>query len=265
MQQARAKGVGSTMHRVTVKYDGSELSFQDPTPIVLAEGDILILHFQGIPNDMIPGAAFSRDGDDFASPLGPFQEALQTADFVVLRGNSGWKHAFQCKALLSPKLRGEEPPLSSANALEVDNHLGARPAKEIRVLVSPKPGSPEMLVEVTVDLEEVDFYAPDSVVWNFVFAGGLKPRDYEPLLYLASMPSPPDGTGPFGPFQSLSVAGIFAPLEEDTELAYRLITAGNNGIEGRYHFNVGVRSTRAGIRSLCPTDPIIDNIGPPHT
>lgn len=254
MQPARAEEVGATMHRAEVTFDDSGLRFKDPAPILLAEGDILILFFQGIPNNMLPGVTFSRSGDDFVNPLGPFQEALQTADSVVLRGNSGWTGAFQLKALLSPKLRGEEPPLSSSNALGIDNELGARPAKEIRVLVSQK--------EVTVDLDEVTFYTPDSVVWNFVFEGGLEPRDYEPLLYLASMPAPPDGTGPFGPFQSLSVAGLFEPLQGG--LAYRLITAGNNGIEGRYHFNVGVRSTRADIRILCPTDPIIDNIGPPH-
>jgi hypothetical protein len=265
MQPASAEGVGSTTYRVTVSYSGSELRFQDPNPIVLAEGDILILRFQGIPNDMIPGVTFSRDGDDFTSPLGPFQEALQTADLIVLRGNSGSKGTFQCTALLSPKLRGEEPPLASSNELRIDNGLSARPAKEIRVSVRPKVTPGEVPVEVTVDLEEVALLAPDSVVWNFVFEN-LEPRDYEPLLYLDAE-STPVSTGPFGPFESLSVAGIFEPLGEGRTLAYRLITSGNDNVPGQYHFNVGVRPTRKGgiTEILSIVDPIIDNIGPPHT
>ena len=43
--------------------------------------------------------------------------------------------------------------------------------------------------EVTVDLEEVAHFAPDSVVWNFVFEN-LEPRDYEPLLYLDAEATP---------------------------------------------------------------------------
>ncbi|MFL6292844.1 MAG: hypothetical protein ACJ759_18275 [Thermoanaerobaculia bacterium] len=269
MQPARAEDIRSTTYRITVSYSGSELRFQDPTPIVLAEGDLLILHFEGIPVDMIPGVTFSGNGDGFASPLGPFQEALQTAGVIVLRGNSGSTGTFQCRAWLSPKVRGEER-LLSADELRVDNGLSARPAKEIRVLVRPKPAPDEVLlpaevpVEVTVDLEEVAHFAPDCVVWNFVFEN-LEPRDYEPLLYLDAEATPVR-TGPFGPFESLSAAGIFEPLGEGRILAYRLITAGNNDVPGQYHFSVGVLPVRAGTSNgiFSVVDPIIDNIGPPH-
>jgi hypothetical protein len=261
MQPARAEAVRSTTHRVTVIYDGSKLSFQDPSPIPLAEGDILILRFQGIPNHMIPGATFSRDGDDFVSPLGPFQEALQTAHLVILKGNSGLPGTFRCTALLSPKLRGEETPTSSNNELPIDNGLIPRPAKakEIQVLVrKPTPSAP---VEVAVDLDEVALFAPDSVVWSFVYGENVEAQDYEPLLYLnAAATEVP--TGPFGPFESLSLARIFG----EGSLAYRLITSGNNNFPGKYSFNVGVRTTREGTfrEILSVVDPIIDNSGPPH-
>ncbi len=264
MQPATAEQDGPRTHRFTVSFDGSGLSFLDPRQVELAEGDVLFLQFQGSLNAMAPGVIFSRNEDGLVSPLGPFQEALQTADFVVLRGNSGWSGHFQCTALLLPKLRGEEQPLSSSNELGIGNGLAARPAKEVRVLVRRKDG----LVEVTVDLEEVALFAHDSVVWNFVFEN-LEPREYEPLLYLAptqSTPLPP-GTGTFGPFQSLSMAGIIRePLGEGRISTYRLITSGNNNVPGRYHFNVGVRPTREGSRNeiFSVVDPIIDNSGPPH-
>ncbi|HWM91221.1 MAG TPA: hypothetical protein VN493_10670 [Thermoanaerobaculia bacterium] len=265
MQPARAEEVGATMYRVTVTYDGSELSFQGliPFEITLAEGDVLILHFQGIPNDMIPGVTFSRDGDDFVSPLGPFQDALQTADLIVLRGNSGSTGLFQSRALLSPKLRGEEPPLFSTNELRIyNNELSARPAKEIRVFVR-KLESGEVVV--TVDLEEVALFEPDSVVWNFVYENLEQSLAYEPLLYLDAARTEVR-TGPFGPFESLSVAGIFETLGDGRILGYRLITSGNDNIRGQYHFNVGVRPTRKGeFRELLSVvDPIIDNSGPPN-
>lgn len=259
MQPARA----AQEHPFTVSYDGSGLSFVDPRPIELGEGDVLLLHFQGDLDGMIPGVTFSRNGDDLDCPLGPFQDALQTAGFVVLRGNSGLADQFQCKALLSPKMRGDQPPLSSSNELDIGNGQAARPAKEIRVLVRPKAGSAEP-VDVTVDLEEVTVYAPDPVVWNFVFEN-LDPRDYEPVLYL-DVDQTPIESGPFGPFQSLSMAGLSEPLGVSTTLAYRLITSGNNYVRGQYHFNVGVRPTREGPSNaiLSVVDPIIDNSGPPH-
>jgi hypothetical protein len=249
-----------TTYRITVRYDGSTLRFEDDTPIALAQDDILILLFVGVPNDRIPGVVFAREGDGFVSPLGPFRDVLQTADHVILRGNSGSVGIFQCQALLSPMLRGEERILSG-NEIRIRNELTARPAKEIRVLVRPKPPSE---VEVTVDLDKVTLFTPEAVIWNFVFEN-LEPGDFEPLLYLdtGSIPPPPPGTGPFGPFQSLCVTGF---VEESRILAYRLITAGNNNVQGQYHFNVGVRSARQGElrETLSVVDPIIDNSGPPH-
>jgi len=257
----------STTYRFAVIYSGSKLSFEDlpPNPIALAEGDILIFCFQGIPNDMLPGVTFSKNEDDFVSPLGPFQDALQTADLIVLKGNSGTEGTFQCQASLSPKLRGEEQPLFSSNELRFSNGLSARPAKEIRVLIRPNPVSSEPPVEVTVEPGEVSLFAPDSVVWNFVYEK-LEPLDYEPLLYLDAA-STEVRTGPFGPFESLSVAGIFEPLPGDEiTLGYRLITSGNNGVPGQYHFNVGVRPARKGsfTEMLSIVDPSIDNSGPPN-
>jgi hypothetical protein len=263
MQPAKAAQEVPTIYRFTVVYEDLELRFLDPERIELAEGDVLILDFQGIPKDMIPGVTFSS-GDDPASLLGPFQDALQIADAVVLRGNSGLADQFRCTALLSPKVRGEDPPISSSNELPIGNGLGPLPAKEIRVLIRPEAVSSEVPVKVTVYPEEVTLYAPDPVVWSFVFEN-LEPRDYEPLLYFAPTPRAPAGTGPFGPFQSLSTAGLFEPLGEGGNLGYRLITSGNNNVQGKYHFNVGVRPVGGesnGIFSV--VDPIIDNIGPPH-
>lgn len=265
MQPARAEEDEFRKISVIVSYSGSELKFADTPPIRLEEMDILVLHFQGISSDMVPGVTFSGPGV-LVSLLGPFQEALQTPDQIILRGNSGLTGTFQCKALLSPKLRGEEPPLSSSNELRIDNAQNALSAKELRVLIRRKTDLSPVPVKVEVEPEIVALVAPDPVVWNFVFEGGLNPLDYTPLLYHVPKPSLPPGIGPFGPFRSLSVAEIFEPLADGSTLGYRLITSGNNDVHHRFHFSVGVRPTREGKSNeiLAVKDPIIDNIGPPH-
>jgi hypothetical protein len=282
MQSVRTATDKFSINWVTVICSDSELRFAgptedptaDPTPIRLEGQDILILRFQGIStdSDMVPGVAFSGP-DTLTSPLGPFQESLQTTGQIILRGNSGLTGTFRCTALLSPKMRGEEPPLSSSNQLPVDNGLDPSSAKEFRVLVSrPKvdPSSVEgpgmAKVKVEVQPQMVSLFSPDPVIWNFVFADGLEPRDYAPLLYHDRYPSLPDGSGPFGPFESLSTAGLFEPLGDGSTLGYRLITSGNNHVHRQFHFMVGVRplsmGTSNGIFSV--VDPIIDNIGPPQ-
>lgn len=247
-------------YQLTVTWDGKELRFEDPQPITLADGDILILIFEGELGNRVPGVSFLRETGEPAGPLGPFCDVLQTPDRVLLKGSSGSVGAFRCQAWLSPTLRGY-PTIVGTNELPVDNEVSRKPAKEIRVDVTPGAIGPH----VAVDLEELTIHTPDSVVWNFVFTG-LDPEGYEPLLYVSSDQPQPPGAGPFGPFQSLSMAAAGEQLAGGGSLAYRLITSGNNGITGVHHFDVGVLQLTTGVPQafFSVVDPAIDNSGPPN-
>lgn len=260
MQPARIVEEETTQYQVGLTWSGSELKFDDPEPITLADGDILILAFKGNLGNRVPGVTFVRESGEPAGPLGPFCDVVQTADRVVLKGSSGSVGTFHCKAWLSTALRGSVPPIFSSNALSIDNELARKPAKEIRVDIAPGPGGPK----VTVDLDELTIHTPDSVVWNFFFTD-LDPNAFEPLLYLSpDEPQPP--SGPLGPFESLSVATVGEGLTSGGSLGYRLITSGNNGIKGVFHFDVGVLelTTASPQAWFSVVDPAIDNSGPPN-
>lgn len=260
MQPARVVTEETAQYQLVVTWDGTDLRLGDPQPITLADGDILILLFEGNLDDRVPGVTFVRESGEAAGPLGPFCDVLQTRDRVLLKGSSGAVGTFRCKAWLSPDLRRGDPPVVSSNELSIANEIPRKPAKEIRVDVTQGAAGPR----VAVDLEELTIHTPDSVVWNFVFTG-LDPGLFEPLLYLNPESLVPD-SGPFGPFASLSVASVGEQLADGGSLAYRLITSGNSGVTGRYHFDVGVLEMTAGAPQawFSVVDPVIDNSGPPN-
>ena len=258
MQPARIVEEEPVPYQLTVRWDGKELRFDDPRTVTLADGDILILAFEGNLEGRVPGVSFTRETP--AGPVGPFCDVVQTRDRVVLKGSSGAVGDFQCRAWLSPSLRRGEAPILSSNEISISNEIARKAAKEIRIDVTSGANGPR----VEVDLHELTIHAPDSVVWNFVFTGFDDSAVFEPLLYVNDEPQPP-GAGPFGPFESLSVARVDEPLANGGKLVYRLITSGNNGIKGVHSFDVGVLDLANGSQAyFSVVDPAIDNSGPPN-
>lgn len=254
----------STKHCVRVIYDGLSLAFKDAQgepmpPIELHEDDDVILSYEGIPDDtFVPQVTFFHG--DTISALGPFLDVLQTSDQIILRGNNGVSGRFDCQTWLSLRLRGERQTIHASEPLVIEGKSSYKAGTEICVTIKGND-------DVEVDVEKIELYEHDSVIWSFVFEPDLEPARFLPLLYLDPDSPKPPGAGPFGPFESLSTRKVFNTLEDGRILAYRLITSGTNKTWGTHHFKVGVEHKgphQKLMRSFATTDPIIDYSGPPH-
>jgi hypothetical protein len=246
--------------RFKVRYEDGRLWIEwlggEPA-LDLEPDDIVIFNFTGIPSGHVPGVFFLSH--DF---LGPFQNMHQTADSIVLKGNSGRTGTFRCTPWISPKISPgmpQEKPLMADSSVKIENQIDTpRPATHVRVLVRYVGGK----LTAEVDAEKISVNETDVVIWSFVFGQGI-PDKFHPLLYFQ------DSERPWGPFGSLSSLPAFETTAEG-EVRFRLVGEGITSEKHSFAYSVGVvrvlLGDTPGLGDVLRVehDPVIDSSGPPN-
>lgn len=244
--------------RFTVEYKDGELRIESGVlELRLEEDDVVVFNFTGVPEGHVPGIFFLSH--DF---LGPFLNMHQTADSIVLKGNSGRIDTFRCTPGIAKKVLGEDAPLLAVNSVLIENYIERiHPATHVRVLIEQE--DPGQDPTVTVDAEKISVNETDVVIWSFVFKD--IPDIYRPLLYFE------ESSGPWGPFRSLSCLPV-SEITDEGKVLFRLVGEGITPEVRSYSYSVGVVQVLLGggdNPGLGKTyrvehDPVIDSKGPPN-
>lgn len=251
-------------YRVDLRVEGDHLEydFENHSPVLeLGPEDILVVSFAGVPEHYIPALSALRDN----APFGPFLTVQVEGNSLCCQGCSHIGEAtFDAWPLLvSPK--DDAPPIKPARAFEI--RLAAGVVRHVRQIFLTIV-SDEVVVVAPEEKEQI--FSESVVEWQFHFANPDHPPRV-PVIVFESYDGQgnPAPTG-LGPFSALRV-NAFSSFEG---VRFRVIGSGNNGIQGKYGYKVGVIDPtrpdhigfkRLEVRNLLGKliDPLIDNIGSP--
>lgn len=226
-----------------------------PSSVVVRPGDVLVWHFDGLPEDFLPGLRFTPDtGSD---PAGAPVDSLTRSLFglwgtVAATGTYGYRATIQARYGFE---RDDEPAsFFSARAEVVVG--GAASEGEL-----PSVHAVEVLNaggELEVQPENVGIFAGDQVVWRFApeilegYGGPLRPQ-------VQFMDGPSPGVDfQLGPFTGLTFQQEGGGGARITGTGY----AANP--QGSYHYRVqAIREQTGEVVWASGPDPTIDDEGPP--
>lgn len=250
-------------HRVDLRVEGDHLEYDSENhfPVEFHPEDTLVMSFAGVPEHYVPALSALRD----SAPFGPFLTVQVEGNSLCCQGcgHTGDATFEVWPLLVSPK--DDEPPIRPAQAFEVKLSNGVvRHVRQIHLTIV----SDEQVVVAPGENEQI--FAESVVEWLFHFANPDHPPRVPVVVFERyegeGNPAP---TG-LGPFTALRV-NTSSALEG---VRFRIIGSGNNGIDGRYLYKVGVIDPtqpggigfkRLKVKNLLGglVDPAIDNSGSP--
>lgn len=249
-------------YRVDLRVAGDHLEYDmnGVAPVVdISPEDILVVSFADMPPHYAPALSALRGG----APFGPFLTVQVEQSSLCCQGCGHIGDAtFEAWPLLVSSTP-DDPPLAPANPFEVRLVDGAvRHVRQVHITIL----NDDEVVVSPGDTEQI--FAGSVVEWLFHFAD----PDHPPRLPVIAFHGNDNLIGSvsgLGPFSALRVNAF--PASEGVR--FRVIGSGNNGVEGPYHYAVGVidpAQPGAGLKRLQAVDrygkvvdPIIDNTGGP--
>jgi hypothetical protein len=246
-----SSGPGPVTHLIQVQCDAATLSITvSLSHVEINPGDTVVWSFLGIPAGWTPWIEFRHAGDN--AFIGPLTGLTQTPGGIwgVCRSD-GWEGTepipFGYRAMIQ---KGFADGWETAGSIVWSDPatLDVRPSpigQEIAYDVSPGAEPNQLDVNPPMRIQNKG----DILVWNFDLTDG--PELWRPRIKFIGYEG--EGTVPneqLGPFAALTI------------LPGKIRGSGNNGVNGKYHFEVALVSVTTGqIGWQSSGDPVIDNRG----
>lgn len=254
-------------HRVDLRVEGDHLEydFENLPPVVeLGPEDTLVVSFDGVPEHYIPALSALGGG----APFGPFLTVQVEGNTLCCQGCSHTGSAtFGAWPLLIGHLGHILEPSAPFEIRLIDGVV--RHVRQIHLTVL----SDDKVVVSPGETEQI--FAESVIEWLFLFADPDHPPRVPVIVfehYDGDGNAAPGGLGPFSALR-INTGSSFEGVR------FRIIGSGNNGVEGKYSYGIGVIQPAhsgqpgqgpLGVKRLTAVnrlgevvDPAIDNTGSP--